>query len=74
MKHFIDSKADLNRRSNVKKHRCSGLQAIRDRNCAQTGPSGRMGGDPANNSGPIPSGSVFWLPTTGAHPFAQGPR
>jgi len=54
--------------------RCSGLQAIRDRNCVQTGASGRLGGEPVHNSGTLPAGTVFWLPTTGTHPFAQGPR
>ncbi|KAG4078268.1 hypothetical protein HA402_012978 [Bradysia odoriphaga] len=54
--------------------RCSGHQAITNRNCPAAGPSGRMGGEPINNSGALPSGTVFWLPTTGTHPFAQGPR
>jgi pimeloyl-ACP methyl ester carboxylesterase len=66
--------ASINNANHFGATRCSGLQAIRDRNCASAGPSGRMGGEPVNNSGPIPVGSVFWLPTTGTHPFAQGPR
>lgn len=33
-----------------------------------------MGGEPVNNSGPVPVGTVFWLPTSETHPFAQGPR
>ncbi|KAJ6636328.1 Lipase member I [Pseudolycoriella hygida] len=54
--------------------RCTGLAAIQNRNCPQAGPSGRMGGEPVDNSGNLPVGTVFFLPTTGTHPFAQGPR
>jgi len=54
--------------------RCTGHQAIVNRNCPQAGQSARMGGDPVNNSGAIPVGAVFFLTTSGTHPFYHGPR
>jgi len=54
--------------------RCSGLQAIRDRNCPAVGASGRMGGEPINNSGAVPPSTVYFFPTSATFPFAQGPR
>lgn len=55
-------------------NRCTGLQAITNRNCPQSGANGRLGGEPVNNSGALPAGTVFFLTTTGTYPFAQGPR
>ncbi|KAJ6633684.1 Lipase member H [Pseudolycoriella hygida] len=53
--------------------RCRGLDDIRDRNCVISGPSRRLGGEPLQD-GPGSVGSVFFLTTNAASPFAQGPR
>ncbi|XP_037033399.1 lipase member I-like [Bradysia coprophila] len=53
--------------------RCRDLNDIRNRNCVQSGPSRRMGGEPVMD-GVSPVGSVFFLATYVDPPFAQGPR
>jgi len=65
--------ASINNNNHFGATMCRGLQDIRDRNCVASGASRRMGGEPVFD-GPSPVGSVFWLPTTGTYPFAQGPR
>ncbi len=53
--------------------RCRGLDDIRDRNCVVSGTSRRLGGEPVQD-GPGIVGSVYFLTTNAASPFAQGPR
>ncbi|XP_037033820.1 lipase member H-like [Bradysia coprophila] len=53
--------------------RCRGLDDIRDRNCVISGTSRRLGGEPVQD-GPGIVGSVYFLTTNGASPFAHGPR
>jgi len=53
--------------------RCTGLEDIRNRNCAISGPSSRMGGEPVHNNG-SPPGTVYFLATNPTSPFNQGPR
>ncbi|KAG4065250.1 hypothetical protein HA402_012692 [Bradysia odoriphaga] len=49
--------------------RCASLQNIRDNNCPPAGQAGRMGGEPINNSGAMPAGTVFFFATTATFPF-----
>ncbi|XP_037024546.1 lipase member H-like [Bradysia coprophila] len=53
--------------------RCRGLDDIRERNCVVSGPSRRLGGEPIQD-GPATAGSVYFLTTNAASPFAHGPR
>jgi len=53
--------------------RCRNLDDIRNRECIVSGASRRMGGEPVMD-GPSTPGSVFFLTTNGAPPFAHGPR
>lgn len=53
--------------------RCRNLDDIRDRNCVVSGASRRLGGEPLQD-GPGIVGSVYFLTTNAASPFAQGPR
>lgn len=51
--------------------RCSGFNDIRSRNCVPSGANRRLGGEPVMD-GPSVPGSVFFLRTHAARPFAQG--
>lgn len=53
--------------------RCRDFDDIRTRNCVSSGQSRRLGGEPVFD-GPSVPGSVFFLATHAARPFAQGPR
>ncbi|KAJ6634466.1 Lipase member H [Pseudolycoriella hygida] len=53
--------------------RCRDLEDIRARQCVISGPSRRLGGEPVQD-GPAIVGSVYFLATNAASPFAQGPR
>lgn len=53
--------------------RCRDFNDIRNRNCVASGPSRRLGGEPVFD-GPSDPGSVYFLATHAARPFAQGPR
>ncbi|XP_037049497.1 lipase member H-like [Bradysia coprophila] len=53
--------------------RCRDFNDIRTRNCVSSGQSRRLGGEPVFD-GPSVPGSVFFLTTHAARPFAQGPR
>jgi len=53
--------------------RCRGLDDIRDRECVISGTSRRLGGEPVQD-GPGIVGSVYFLTTNAASPFAHGPR
>lgn len=54
--------------------RCRDFNDIRIRNCVVSGTSRRLGGEPIGFGGPSVPGSVFFLTTDAARPFAQGPR
>lgn len=49
------------------------MDDIRDRQCIVSGTSRRLGGEPVQD-GPGIIGSVYFLETNAASPFAQGPR
>lgn len=53
--------------------RCRDLEDIRGRQCVVSGPGRRLGGEPVQD-GPALVGSVYFLETNAATPFAQGPR
>lgn len=53
--------------------RCRDLEDIRGRQCVVSGASRRLGGEPVQD-GPGIVGSVYFLATNAASPFAQGPR
>lgn len=53
--------------------RCRDLEDIRARECVVNGPSRRLGGEPVQD-GPAIVGSVYFLTTNDASPFAHGPR
>jgi len=53
--------------------RCRGLDDMRDRNCVISGAGRNLGGEPVQD-GPGIVGSVYFLTTNAASPFAQGPR
>jgi len=53
--------------------RCRGLDDIREGECVVSGTNRRLGGEPVQD-GPAIVGSVYFLTTNAASPFAQGPR